>query len=135
MSVDELLKKYSPEQIQSAAHRIAVSKEMRKKLSRSRWSDAPLVFDNTTSLIPSFEDRRPLAVTLHGYGLWIDPIYTLHHSGKPDKDFSLHIEEEPEGLRIHVEDAFDIILEGSYGEGFVLKIKVEENTKIEEVKE
>lgn len=132
MSADEIVSKYSPEAIKLASDRIKVTDDIRQKLKNTRWSNTDLILKNTTFLIPPLDDnRRPLAVTLHGYGLWISPIYVAHHSGKPDSNFTLHIDEEDEGLVIHVEDAFSLTLSGSYESGFKIEVtEADKETKV-----
>lgn len=131
MSVDELIKSHDPKLILTAAERIKQTEEIRKKLSETRWSETPLIFDKTTFLLPAFEGYRPLAVTLHHYGLWMEPIYTSPPSGE-DRAFALHINESPDGLRIYIDDAFCITVQGNYELGFVLKTELKENTAIQE---
>ncbi len=131
MSVAELIKSHDPKLILTAAERIKQTEEIRKKLSESRWSETPLIFDKTTFLLPAFEGYRPLAVTVHTYGLWVEPLYTPP-SEKAKHAFALHVNESSDGLRIYIEDAFDITVQGNYELGFVLKTKLEENTSIQE---
>ena len=131
MSVDELIKSHDPKLILTAAERIKQTEEIRKALSGSRWAETPLIFDKTPFLLPAFEGYRPLAVMLHHYGLWMEPIYTSPPSGEPDRAFALHINESEEGLRIYIEDAFAITIQGNYELGFVLKTELKENTSIQ----
>ena len=133
MSVEEILNGYDERTIIEAAKRIKTTKEIRNKLKDSRWVEHPIVFDGEDFLLPTFVDYRPLAVHLHGYGLWIQPIH--FDSGKPDKDYSLHINESEDGLEIYVEDAFRISLSGDYNNGFILKTDLKEHAKIEDVHE
>ncbi len=135
VSVNEIIEKYDARLIQEAADRVMATIEIRKKLSDSRWSQTPLIFDDTTFLLPAMEGYRPLAVTLRRRGLWIEPIYVLHHSGKPEMGFALHIDETEDGLRIYIEDAFDITVTGSHEMGFTLETRLKDGTTIQHKEE
>jgi hypothetical protein len=123
LSVEDIISKFPPEAIKLAAKKIETEEKIKKILKDSRWKDTPVLLDETTFILPLLDyERRPLAVTLHSYGLWIEPIYTAYNGGKPDKDFALHIDEEDDGLYIHIEDALSMTLSGSYETGFKLLI-------------
>jgi len=123
MSIEDVISKYPPEVIKQAAHKIETEEKIKKILSDTRWKDVPIMQEKATFILPLLDyQRRPLAVTLHGYGLWIEPIYVTYKGGKPDKDFALHIDESDDGLFIHIEDALSMTLSGSYELGFMLEI-------------
>ena len=123
MSIEDVISKYPPEVIKQAAHKIETEEKIKKILSDTRWKDVPIMQEKTTFILPLLDyQRRPLAVTLHGYGLWIEPIYVTYKGGKPDKDFALHIDESDDGLFIHIEDALSMTLSGCYELGFMLEI-------------
>ena len=133
MSIEEIKSKYDKKIIIEAAHQIETEEKMSKILKDSRWKDTPILQDRKTFILPllDFNNRRPLAVTLHSYGLWLEPIYTAYKGGKPDKDFSLHIDEEDDGLYMHIEDVLSMTLSGSYEMGFTLEItERDKKTKI-----
>ena len=123
MSIEDVISKYPPEVIKQAAHKIETEEKIKKILSDTRWKDVPIMQEKATFILPLLDyQRRPLAVTLHGYGLWIEPIYVTYKGGKPDKDFALHIDESDDGLFIHIEDALSMTLSGCYELGFMLEI-------------
>ncbi len=132
MSVEDIISKFPPEAIKLAAKKIETEEKIKKILKDSRWKDTHVLLDETTFILPLLDyERRPLAVTLHGYGLWIEPIYVAYNGEKPDNDFALHIDEEDEGLVIHIEDALSMTLSGSYDLGFTLEItEADKKTKV-----
>lgn len=124
MTVEDIKSKYNKKDILEAAHQIETEEKIRMILKDSRWKDTSIILKNSTFLLPLLDyERRPLAITLHSYGLWIEPIYVTYQGGHPDKDFALHIDEEDDGLWIHIEDALSMTLSGSYELGFKLEIK------------
>jgi hypothetical protein len=133
LSVEDIISKFSPEAIKQAAHKLEIEERISKILKDSRWKDTPILQDKNTFILPllDYGDRRPLAVTLHSYGLYIEPIYVAYKGGKPDKDFALHIDEEDDGLYMHIEDVLSMTLSGSYDLGFKLEItEKDEKTQI-----
>lgn len=133
LSTKDIISSFSPEVIKLAAKEIETEEKMKKILKDSRWKDTPILQNKKTFILPllDYGDRRPLAVTLHSYGLWIEPIYVAYNGGKPDKDFALHIDEEEDGLYIHIEDVLSMTLSGSYDTGFTLEItETDKKTKI-----
>jgi hypothetical protein len=133
MSAKDIIAKFNPEEIIEAAHQLEIAKKMKHIFENTRWKDTPVLQDKKSFIIPllDYNNRRPLAVTLHGYGIWIEPIYTAYNGGLPDKDFALHIDEEEDGLWIHIEDVLSMIISGSYESGFRLEIKEKDkNTEI-----
>ncbi len=130
MSVKELLKSYPAGVVEDAAARIKTMKEISERLAGSPWAGIPLIFEGTHFILPAFEGYRPLSITLHNYGLWVQPLDTPP-SEKAKQAYSLHINESKAGLRIYVEDAFCITLKGNYEDGFILeKTEMKENTVI-----
>jgi 8-oxo-dGTP pyrophosphatase MutT (NUDIX family) len=132
MTIEDIKSKYDKKDILEAAHQIETEEKIRMILKDSRWKDTPIILKNSTFLLPLLDyERRPLAVTLHSYGLWIEPIYVAYQGGHPDKDFALHIDEEDDGLWLHIEDALSMTISGSYELGFKLEIKEkDEKTQI-----
>ena len=123
MSVEDIISGFSPETIKLAAHKIEVEEKIKKILSDTKWKNIPILQKETKFILPLIDyQRRPLAVTVHGYGLYIEPIYVTYKGGKPDKDFALHIDESDDGLFIHIEDALSMTISGSYDLGFKLEI-------------
>jgi hypothetical protein len=134
MSVDDLMKNYSPEAIQTASDRIKKTKEIKeivKKLRGSQWSEIPLIFEGTSFILPALEDYRPLAVTLHSYGLWVEPIYISPPSDTAEKAFALHVNESEEGIVVYIDESFRMVIQGNHETGFILEIETKENTKIQ----
>ena len=131
--VKQLLENYDEQKILAAAERIRITRKLGDIFKGSRWLETPIIFDTQEFMLPASElERRPLAVTFHTYGLWIEPIYTnFNGAGKPEYDFALHIDESDDGLHIYVEDSFSLTLTGSHELGFTIKTNLEKNTKIE----
>ncbi len=133
MSVKDVITNYDPSVIKKAHDQLEITRKLRKQLSGSKWALLPINFGTDTFILPGVTDYRPLAVTPHRYGLWIEPLVT--EGNETTFPFALHIDESEEGIAIYVDDAFRLTISGDHEAGFTLETTSMENTTLIESKE